>query len=229
MKRRMAESGEDPVLRFDNLEDNRDVPVQFDGVEVAVETGGIEERCKAMPGEAKRQYNREFVAHVRANMPEEEVREINAEAQRVHHDLLPEQERDSIQAEDTEAHRAKRRRSQTEETKKYEMRFDTTEEEYFRIMNEENVDYDVIFVIRPRVLQRRCICFMRIWVVERMASFESTIGSGRENQSIKRIFAGRLIRINRRLMIISVCLVVSFRITVILMPVCIRAVHAAIK
>jgi len=35
--------------------------------------------------------------------------------------------------------------SRVEETKKYGMHFDTTEEEYFKIMNEENVDYDVVF------------------------------------------------------------------------------------
>jgi hypothetical protein len=73
MKRRMAESGEDPVLRFDSLEDNREIPVRFDGIEMVNESGGIEERREAAPGEARRQLNREFVARVRANMPEEEV------------------------------------------------------------------------------------------------------------------------------------------------------------
>jgi hypothetical protein len=50
-----------------------------------------------------------------------------------------------IQAIDMEAHRIKRRRVRNEEIKKYEMRFDMTEEEYFKIMNKEGVDYDVVF------------------------------------------------------------------------------------
>jgi hypothetical protein len=86
MKRRMAESGEDPVLRFDGLEDNREIPIRFDGIEVVNESGGIEERCEAAPREARRQLNREFVAHVRANMPEEEAlrqRETDSEAHRL--------------------------------------------------------------------------------------------------------------------------------------------------
>jgi hypothetical protein len=44
MKRRMAESGEDPVLWFDGLEDNREFPIRFDGIEVVNESGGIKER-----------------------------------------------------------------------------------------------------------------------------------------------------------------------------------------
>jgi hypothetical protein len=194
MKRRMAESGEDPVLRFDSLEDNREIPVRFDGIEMVNESGGIEERREAAPGEARRQLNREFVARVRANMPEEEVlrqRETNAEAHqsrrarmseeevrmeresaragmeflregRSEEEVLIErerarvgmqsfrnnlsgQERIEIQAINTEAHRTKRRRVRNEEIKKYEMRFDMTEEEYFKIMKEEGVDYDVVF------------------------------------------------------------------------------------
>jgi hypothetical protein len=81
-------------------------------------------------------------------MPEEEVmwqREIDREQHSSRRGNLSEQERAGIQAENTEAHRVKWNRSRSEETKKYEMRFDTTEEEYFKIMNEENVNYDVVF------------------------------------------------------------------------------------
>jgi hypothetical protein len=69
----MAESGEDPVLRFNSLEDNREIPIRFDGIEVVNESGRIKERHEAIPREARRQLNQEFVAHVRAGMTEEEV------------------------------------------------------------------------------------------------------------------------------------------------------------
>jgi hypothetical protein len=194
LKRRMAESGEDPVLRFDSLEDNREIPVRFDGIEMVNESGGIEERPEAAPGEVRRQLNREFVAHVQANMSEEEVlqqREVDAEAHRLQWACMSEEEalmeRESararmeflregcseeevlvererarvgmqsfrnnlsgqecieIQAINTEAHQTKWRRVRNDVIKKYEMRFDTTEEEYFKIMNKECVDYDVVF------------------------------------------------------------------------------------
>ena len=56
----MAKSGEEPVLRFDNLEDNREVPVRFDGIEIVNKLGGIEERHEAVPGEERRQLKRVF-------------------------------------------------------------------------------------------------------------------------------------------------------------------------
>ena len=43
---------------------------------------------------------------------------------------LPEEERAEIQAKDTEVHRVKQQRVQSNENKRYKMHFDTTEEEY---------------------------------------------------------------------------------------------------
>jgi hypothetical protein len=57
MKRQMAESGEDPVLWFNSLEDNREIPICFDGIEMVNESGGIKERHEAAPGETRRQLN----------------------------------------------------------------------------------------------------------------------------------------------------------------------------
>jgi len=148
MRRRMAESGEDPLLWFDFVEDNREVPVRFDGVEVDAGSGGIKERPEMAPGEATRRFNREFVARVRANMTEEESLQNNEDARvgmESFRDRLSESDRAEVRAQNTEYQRAKRHRSRNEETKRYEMRFDTTEEEYLGIMNEENVDYDVVF------------------------------------------------------------------------------------
>ena len=71
MKRQMAENGESPMLCFDGLEDNREVPIRFDNIEVMGKSGGIEERQQAVPGEARWEVNREFVARVRANMVED--------------------------------------------------------------------------------------------------------------------------------------------------------------
>jgi hypothetical protein len=73
MKRRMAEFGGDPVLRFDDIEDNREVPVRFDGVEVVDASGEIGVRRELAPGEMRREVNRDFVARVRASMREEDV------------------------------------------------------------------------------------------------------------------------------------------------------------
>jgi hypothetical protein len=139
MKRRMAEFGGDLVLRFDDIEDNREVPVRFDGVEVVDASGGIEVRCKLVPGEARREVNQEFVARVRARMPEEDVARqwkedrIQIEAYR---NSLSERERVAIRAEDANAHRAKQRKMWEQDTRKYEMHFDMTEDKYLWIMGE---------------------------------------------------------------------------------------------
>ena len=148
MKRRMAETGEYPVLHFNDVEDYREVPIRFDGVEVGDALGGTEERQELTRGVVGRQINREFVACVRANMPEDEVlrrRENERIHRQQHRGRISEEEHIAIQAVDTEAHRAKRRRVRDQEMKRYEMYFNTTEEEYLRIMNEENVDYDAVF------------------------------------------------------------------------------------
>jgi hypothetical protein len=133
MKRRMAEFGGDPVLRFDDIEDNREVPVRFDGVEVVDESGGIGVQRDSVPGEARREVNREFVARVRANMREEDVvgqREENRIRTEAYRNYLSERERIAIRAENTEFQRIKRCKTREQETRKYKMRFDTTEDEY---------------------------------------------------------------------------------------------------
>jgi hypothetical protein len=110
MKRRMAETGEYPVLRFDDVEDYREVPIRIDGVEVGDALGGTEERQELTRGVMGRQINREFVACVRANMPEDEVlrrrenKRIHWEERRGH---ISKEEHIAIQAIDTEAHRTK--------------------------------------------------------------------------------------------------------------------------
>ena len=81
-------------------------------------------------------------------MMEDEVIRENKTARNRMQELcnhLPEEDCIEIQAEDTEAHRVKCRRVDNSERKKYEMRFDTTEEEYLGIMNADNVDYNAIF------------------------------------------------------------------------------------
>jgi hypothetical protein len=148
MKRRMAETGEYPVLRFDDVEDYREVPIRFDGVEVGDALGGTEEKQELTHGVVGRQMNREFIARVRANMPEDEVLR-RRENERIHREerrgRISKEEHIAIQAIDTEAHRTKRRRVRDQETKRYKMYFNTMEEEYLRIMNKKNVDYDVVF------------------------------------------------------------------------------------
>ena len=47
--------------------------VEIDETTRMDESGGIKERWEAAPGEARRWFNQEFVAHVRVSMPKEEV------------------------------------------------------------------------------------------------------------------------------------------------------------
>jgi hypothetical protein len=148
MKRCMAELGEDPVLRFDDIEDNREVPVRFEGVEVVDALGGIGVRCKLVPGEARREVNQEFVARVRASMPEEDMaRQQEEDRVRIeaYCNSLSEREHIAIQAKNTKVHRAKWRKRQEQETRKYKMHFNMTEDEYLWVMGEENMDYDAVF------------------------------------------------------------------------------------